>query len=193
MPLVMPLLPRGECHALPLPRTLPRQLYSAQTERADGALGPLVPSADHHNGGPLTIKKVSVESTASLRGVPGMSSTARRVTIMGSSSSARGTLAVGKTAELSALLSLLAHIGPVRFVSLPKRIPGQYIAEFGPAPVDPIQAAVPDQVTTAVERARAARSFLRRLSTSNARSPASTASSLSPPRYQAIPHPRGER
>jgi hypothetical protein len=105
---------------------------------------------------------------------------------MRSSSSARGTLAVDQTAELSALLSLLAYIGPVRSVSLPKRIPGQFIAEFGPAPVDPVRAAVPEQVATAPERARAACSFLRRLSISNARSPASTA--RLPSRHQGTPY-----
>lgn len=107
---------------------------------------------------------------------------------MGSSNSARGTLAVDQTADLSALLSLLTRIRPVRSLSLPKRIPGQYIAEFGSAPADLGRAAVTEQVATAAERARAARSFLRRLSISNARSPASTASSLSPSRQQATPH-----
>lgn len=114
---------------------------------------------------------------------------------MRSSSSARGTSAVDQTAELSALLSLLTRIRSVRSLSLPKRIPGQYVAEFGSAPVDLGRAAVSEQVATAAERARAARSFLRRVSVSNARSPASTTSvlSLPPARQHATPHPRVKR
>lgn len=96
-----------------------------------------------------------------------------------------------QTAEVSALLSFLGDIGLVRSVSLPKRIPGRYITEFGPAPADRVRVAVPDQVATAAERAQAARAFLRRLPILDARSPAPTASSLSPPRYQATP--RGRR
>ena len=98
-----------------------------------------------------------------------------------------------QTTELSAPISHLSNIGLVRSMSLPKRIPGRYMAEFGPAPVDPVQAAVPDHVATAVERARATRSFLRRLPVSGAKSAAYTASSLSPPRTQTTHHPRGER